>query len=523
MLNVTAGQYVLVTFHVTDDVPFIVTHTDTNDTGYQYVTLNKAGDKAGDTTGVPFTQNGPGGPSTNVVTGLDVATNGVATQAVLGDGYIDQAQTGKRSPASTNLAGVFTAAEPSTPQPYGSLSEGIESNQVMADYPEANGSGPSLLSSIDRDVLDQPGLSTVVLDEGLEDVLAGHSAQDLYENGFATLIGYLGNLGVGFVAMGLTPCDGYAGDGANPNDACTAGVDAERVATNHWLSTTSQKQNWFYIDSDAAVGVPDTGNGEVKLDPNADGGDHVNMTDARFGALSSAYLAAQDTWKLNDGSTTLDPTTAADSASNLTNPYLAGNPLTGNGAANLEGGASWAADDTFGNVLSLNGTTGDAVDSNGQAVTTTGSFSVSAWAKLSDNGHDADIVSQDGGQRSGFELQYEKWDNRWSFVMASTDGNADGGVQRMDADTPPTLGVWTHLVGVYDASNQMMSLYVNGVHQTATGANVHPVPSTGPLAIGRGQVNGAAGSYFAGSLSTAQVWDYALTPAQITGLYKRIS
>ena len=67
-----------------------------------------------------------------------------------------------------------------------------------------------------------------------------------------------------------------------------------------------------------------------------------------------------------------------------------------------------------------------------------------------------------------------------------------------------------------------MSLYVNGQQQTSQPTNTNPVSTTGALAIGRGQTSGTAANYFPGNISTTQVWDYALTPTQVSALYKRI-
>jgi hypothetical protein len=525
-LAVPAGQYLLVSFRLGNSVPYIVTHTDTNDSGYQWVTLNNTADAAADTTGTPFTQNGPGGRSTNVVTGVDVATAGTPTQLVLGDGYIDQAQTGHAPTSANNLAGQLTAVESTTQAAYGTLEAGIESNQIMTDYPEANGSGPALLSRIDRDILDQPGINTVVLNQGLEDILFGHSAKDLIGGGLNPLIKYLLLNNINVVSMGLTPCDGYAGDGANPNDACTSAVDQQRMQTNNFLAgqiggfgpwTTPA---YIPVDSDAAVGVPDTTNGETKLDPNADGSDHVNLTDAAFDSLTSAYLGARDTWLLNDGATTSDPTISADSANTATNFNLINNKHAGNNPATLAGAASWGTDSTFGEVLNLDGTTSAAATA-GQVLTTIGSFTVSAWAKLSATSHAADIVSQDGSQQSGFELQYDTTHNRWSFTMPTAD-TANASLIHATSDAAPTTGAWTHLVGVYNASTHTMSLYVNGTLQSTPSTNTNAVATTGALAIGRGQTSGTAANYFPGSVSTTQAWDYALTPTQVSALYKRI-
>src|SRR5205807_1114724 len=141
--------------------------------------------------------------------------------------------------------------------------------------------GPSALARIDRDILDQPGITTVIVDEGLEDILAnqngptGQSAEEnLTSNGYAELVNYLQGEGINIVYVGLTPCDGYAGDGATPNDPCTATVDAARQATN---ASLARQPDGYFINSDAIVGVPDPSNGETQLIVTADGGDHVNV------------------------------------------------------------------------------------------------------------------------------------------------------------------------------------------------------------------------------------------------------
>ena len=527
--TVTANQSLLITFYLKNSLAFMPTHTDTSGIGYQWVSGANTGDNTTDATGTPFENNGPGGPSTNILTGLDVATAHVATQAVVGDGFIDQAQTGKRPVASANLADDLTATEATTPAPYGSIAEGIESNQIMTDYPEANGGGPALLSRIDRDVLDQPGVTTVILDEGLEDILTGRNASDLNANGYTELLNYLADAGIGIIVVGLSPCDGYAGDGASTNDACTAAVDSQRVTMNTDLQDNSLHLTpWtpvplFYLDTDNAIGIPDTSNGETKLNPAADGGDHVNLTNAGFATLATLYLSAQDTWPLNDGANDTSASLATDAASNAANPYLANNPLTGNNPVTLSSTGTrtvtWPTDPTRGTVLGLDGS--EYGHAPGAVLTTTGSYTVSAWANLSATTHDADIISQDGSQDSGFALQYDQADNQWAFTMPTSD-TANATYVKALSGSAPTTGTWTHLTGTYNAVTQTLSLYVNGT-LTGTATDKAPTNATGALTIGRGQANGDPSAYFPGELSTIQAWNYALTPTQITALYQQIN
>ncbi len=149
------------------------------------------------------------------------------------------------------------------------------------------------------------------------------------------------------------------------------------------------------------------------------------------------------------------------------------------------------------------------------ALTTTGSYTVSATTR------NADIISQNGTQDSGFALQYDRADNQWAFTMPTTD-TANPTYLKALSGTAPTTGTWTHLVGTYNAVTHTLSLYVNGA-LTGTATDTAPTNATGALTIGRGQANGTPTAYFPGELSTVQAWNYALTPTQIAALYQQIS
>jgi hypothetical protein len=288
---------------------------------------------------------------------------------------------------------------------------------------------------------------------------------------------------------------------------------------NGWLSsgplgmTYATSPSLAYIDPDAAVGVPDTANGLTKLDPNAAiATDHVNLSDSGYAALTTAYLGAQDTWTLNDGDFDPAAISLGDSAADDTNPYLAGNvPFP----ADLSGGTTWTSDATRGMVLTLDGSTGGASTETGPVLNTAGSYSVSAWAKLSATTGDAVIVSQEGSVSAPFSLRYDKALNAWAFSVTTT---ATGTATTAIHGAAPTLNSWTHLVGTYNAGSHTMTLYVNGT-SVATATFSTPWASTGVLDLGHA---GAAG-WFPGSLSNVSAWDYALTPTQVKALFQQIS
>src|SRR5262249_7643253 len=140
-------------------------------------------------------------------------------------------------------------------------------------------------------------------------------------------------------------------------------------------------------------------------------------------------------------------------------------------------GVTWS-----GGAASFDGVSG-AITASGPAVDTTKSYTASAWVKLTTTPSGwLTAVSQDAVHNRGLELQYDPADNRWAFARATSD-TINAPVVRALSSTPPTVGAWTHLVGVFNSTNGAMTLYVNGtVNGTAT--DTTPYAATGPVQIG---------------------------------------
>ncbi|WP_330268437.1 LamG-like jellyroll fold domain-containing protein [Streptomyces griseorubiginosus] len=535
--SATANQYLLVSFHLSNYVPYLVEHS-WADPSYEYIAASDTGDKTLDTTGTPFTTGTTtvNGSFTNLVTGLDVTTAGAPTRAVVGDSLVDPFEPNTR--LSTVLpASSLAQAGSTTGQSFGSLAEGIEGNQLMKDNPyidDADGDpattdddelmgGTSVLARIDRDILDQPGINDVLLYEGLEDVVqSGRTSDDLETNGYTALVQQLRAWGIGTTLTTLTPCDGYAGGGGSFSDPCTATVDAQRAAVNDWLRGDNLGGWWdtppvYVADVDAALAVPDSVNGEEKLAPAADSGDHVNLSTAGVGTTVGTYYSPHHSWNLDDGDgyTFANDTAPTDTAYAMPDTTVGNNPLT------LSGGTTWTNDTTRGEVLSLDGTSGCATTGAG-ALDTTRSYSVSAWVKLSSlPTHNATIAAQDGSQTSPFMLQYNAAGGTpgWSFSLSQSD-TADAGFWNAYS-SGATAGTWTNLVGTYDATTRTAKLYVNGaLAATATGAVSWS--SSGPFAVGRGKYDGAATDFTPGAVSHVQAWNYALTPEEADALNRQL-
>ncbi|GAB2969082.1 hypothetical protein GCM10017788_80370 [Amycolatopsis acidiphila] len=215
--------------------------------------------------------------------------------------------------------------------------------------------------------------------------------------------------------------------------------------------------------------------------------------------VSRAGQPAGDWWKLADGT----GTTATDS--------------TGPHPGTLSGGVTWNtawAGDLAGSAV-FNGT--GAITSNGAAITTNRSFTISAWVNLTNTNAAQTVIAQDGTNTSSFRLDYDKTDNRWAFTRASDD-TANPTLTRALSTAAPAVNTWTLLTGVFDASNQNMTLYVNGQGQNTVATTTSP-DITGNLTIGSGKTNGTPSDYLTGAVSDVRVYHNTLNNLDVTALY----
>ncbi|GHJ99406.1 hypothetical protein SY2F82_12040 [Streptomyces sp. Y2F8-2] len=163
--------------------------------------------------------------------------------------------------------------------------------------------------------------------------------------------------------------------------------------------------------------------------------------------------------------------------------------------------------------LKLDGTTGYAATS-GPVLDTTKSFSVSAWVRLEDASRNYTILSQAGTNGSGFQLYYSSAYKAWIFNRHNSDV-ADPAITRSISATPPTLNVWTHLAGVYDAAAGTIQLYVNGRPQGSPVPFSTPWNATGALQVGRLHYIAAFREYFNGRIDEVHVWSRALADTEV--------
>ena len=136
---------------------------------------------------------------------------------------------------------------------------------------------------------------------------------------------------------------------------------------------------------------------------------------------------------------------------------------------------------------------------------------ISFWVKVN-------VIPANG---ESFILSNGGWQERWKISLPSHGKpvfttNAAGGIKDMDTDSVPLpIGAWRHVVMSHDGTND--KIYINGVLK-----NTKPAPgalksTTKPLGIGYDPIDST--NFFNGSLDEVQIYNVALTDAEVAALY----
>ncbi|MFF0090800.1 hypothetical protein ACFYSF_12690 [Streptomyces canus] len=295
-MTLVPRQVITSSIHLVNQVNYLVMHPWAATDTLGYVSAVGSGDHTADTASTAFTGTGTeSGRFADILTGVDVTTaDNRPTVAVLGDGLVDSRTTGTSAGYNTERLNQWLAYRLATNTEgipvYGVVASGIENNYLGTDQ-GAGAGGRAALTRLDRDVLSVPGIRTVVVTQGLEDIVAGHDDVDV-DSALGLLRDQLKGWGVKVVFTTLTPCDGYG--------PCTAAVDQNRIDTNTWITDQLDftSPTVSYVDAESVVAVTDTAS---TADPQAlklgndtapadfDAGDHVNLTSDGYQAISDSY------------------------------------------------------------------------------------------------------------------------------------------------------------------------------------------------------------------------------------------
>jgi hypothetical protein len=201
---------------------------------------------------------------------------------------------------------------------------------------------------------------------------------------------------------------------------------------------------------------------------------------------------------------------------------LALNALVGRPVGHLMGNAAFATGGVSGNCVNLPTHGGGYVTmGNTYAIDANPEFTISAWARTTDTTTPKVVVSRHfTGVLNGYILSvdlggaYANPERGQFYLNDFPGGTCNGGTLLTD-------GQWHHLVAVYRfvGTGTARELWIDGVRE-ATNANAGPNPHPSPSFMVGGIFFSGGGEtgYFQGQIDEVQVYDYAVTAADIATL-----
>jgi hypothetical protein len=165
-----------------------------------------------------------------------------------------------------------------------------------------------------------------------------------------------------------------------------------------------------------------------------------------------------------------------------------------------------------------NGTCDD--DSDFATSTTGTNYAMGAWVKRSGTGTDEDTVIAQWGNAIGDQSYKLSFSSTDFPTFVSTDGVSV--TTTTTSSTAITDTNWHHIVGVFDNSNNIQYLYVDGVMMGSSAATYDPPNSTVALTIG-GDLSGAANApagFFRGSVDEVFYYRENITPDVVRRIYE---
>ncbi|MBT2458515.1 FG-GAP-like repeat-containing protein [Streptomyces sp. ISL-86] len=403
---VTAGRNLLVSIHLPGPVTAAPVHEYALTTSYS--TSRLAGDHTADSAATSF-------PGTiaywTFLSGIDVATTGnPGTIVALGDSQTDGGHSTRD--ANRRWPDYYAAILRATPGAPGVLNEGISANEVLRNRIIVPAS-PSALNRLDRDVFSQTNVRTVVLYEGINDIVQDSDAAAM-QDGIRRIAAQSRARGLRIVVATIPAFAGYSGYSDGREDI--------RQAINAYIRTTGDIDS--YIDFDLVTRDPDMPH--VLRDGLADPADHLHFNDAGTKLLAETLAAAT-----NGTAVRTSQSTAAD--------------FDGDKVADLI-----AREDATGTLKMWRGK-GDGTLAAETALTTGWRpYSQTTAGDFTSDGK-ADLIARDGsgnlllwvGNGDGTFKRAVTLTDGWYFPQtAAGDFNADGKVDLVAKDSASNLKMW---------------------------------------------------------------------------------
>lgn len=243
-----------------------------------------AGDHRADADGAAFTETSQ---SWYYLSGVDV-TGGPALPpgvVLFGDSLTDG--TGSSLDTDNRFPDALAERLAAAGRPRAVLNQGIGGNRITVDSPWL---GDRATARFGRDVLGQPGVGTVIILIGINDIgiseVADASPFAIFEpytdvsadeviGGYRDMIRQARAAGLRVVGATVMP--------AKPSAFSTARSEAKRAEINAWIRTSGEYD--AVIDFDRALASPGDPD---RLHPAFDAGDHLHLGDAGYRAMADA-------------------------------------------------------------------------------------------------------------------------------------------------------------------------------------------------------------------------------------------
>ncbi|MFJ6838086.1 LamG-like jellyroll fold domain-containing protein [Streptomyces sp. NPDC091209] len=511
------------------------------------VWVSDAANRTGDTAATKYTQTTYTGLP--YLAGLDVTTPTTAPTGSLVL-YGDQSVNGDTASGDGrhHLSDAITGAVVDDPNgdntvEYGVLNAGTNSsgpNNNLLPQPTNSDTPTNALNPLDRNVLAQGNVRTVLVSTGATDLLNctgdANTCATGVENGLASLNSQLSSYytddGQAYIngqpvtqnsniTVYLTTIPPFTA--AHPG---TATQEAARQQVNTDLLNNYPTQ---VIDLAAAVSTDGTATSSTVKAADLSAG---NPSDAYYTDLANRYLNDTNTQVVGIAPNLIVPlATGGDTPDNEWEAAADGTDARGDNPFTPVGGATFGAAgpdavNAPAGATRFDGSTG-FLESDHTAVNTLADYTISTWVKLDSADNPATAICEGTSQHQAFYLGYDRGNQGWMFQTTTTDDeNSAFPTAEGDANTG-ALGTWTHLLVTYtapvdgDADTGVMSIYQNG-SLMGTASNLTPqYDSSMPLTIG-GCVNSpdATSPYnaFPGSVSDVQVYPYAVSASEAGAL-----
>ncbi len=209
-------------------------------------------------------------PAYLLLSAAETVSKSAGTIVVFGDSIADG--LGSKQDGSGRISSRLAAALDSNGRSIGVVDEGICGNTFLSDGSKAWW-GASALARFDRDVASLPNVRSVILVEGINDVMRGESPAKI----IAAMTNFTSRAhehGINVVIATLTPINGFF--------AYSPKVEASRQEVNRWIRGSTDPDG--IVDFDKALRDP---NDPSRLSPLYDHGDHVHPNDAGYAEFVS--------------------------------------------------------------------------------------------------------------------------------------------------------------------------------------------------------------------------------------------